>query len=257
MGSPIVAIHIRDSSAKLLGLQFKFWQVFCRIYTNSCIVQHFSKCFAMSSCNSINSWTNQTAEFNPSAIWLNGMVLALATGCCKNLENALRHLKQFINCFISYLHWTCASLNRTTTVDCCMVTLSLYTLWNVYSDVCVYVSIVLHAGQSRWSFDLWPLTCDWACEGALLKVDSEDWSLSCAQLLLHDKLICWTMFSCVCIHFYVFNSCIFLNCKRILHAVFFLLLHTCIPAPHSYKCIYALVLWLVLHTNDTAVSAAA
>ena len=158
MGSPIVAIHIRDSSAKLLGLQFKFWQVFCRIYTNSCIVQHFSKCFAMSGCNSVNSWTNQTAEFNPSAIWLNGMVLALATGCCKNLENALRHLKQFINCFISYLHWTCASLNRTTTVDCCMVTLSLYTLWNVYSDVCVYVSIVLHAGQSRWSFDLWPVT---------------------------------------------------------------------------------------------------
>ena len=103
----------------------------------------------------------------------------------------------------------------------------------MFSDVCVYVSIVLHA-TALGKFDE-ALTCDCGCKGAISKIDSGDWHFlayrySCYYM---TNLICCTMFSCECIHL-MFKVVYFLIVKRYMcmhtHDLF-LLLHTFTPAP--------------------------
>lgn len=68
----------------------------------------------------------------------------------------------------------------------------------MFSDVCVYVSIVLHA-TALGEFDE-ALTCDCGYKGAISKIDSGDWHFLAYSCYYVTNLICCTMFSCECIH---------------------------------------------------------
>ena len=138
-----------------------------------------------------------------------------------------------MNCFVSYVPALCMCISRNAQQDDYSWLLATHCGISMFSDVCVYVSIVLHA-TALGKFDE-ALTCDCGCKGAISKIDSGDWHFfayrySCYYM---TNLICCTMFSCECIHL-MFKVVYFLIVKRYMcmhtHDLF-LLLHTFIPAP--------------------------